>query len=157
MINEIKEDDLKHYVKNGYLTKGKLKEWLLKNDDIPDESPILIQRVEDRYYEGVDISGMMGFRDENGELKPYPEGSKSTGWGAYLKKGEHYHQVLWFNEEMRKEIERRKNNEESQYPKIENPNDHIFELEPEYYTQYHPAWCCVRYNDDNKVFIDLHY
>jgi len=23
--------------------------------------------------------------------------------------------------------------------------------------QYHPAWCCVKYNDDENLYIDLHY
>lgn len=23
--------------------------------------------------------------------------------------------------------------------------------------QYHPAWCCVKYNNDNNLYIDLHY
>lgn len=61
-IKEITKEELK----NGYehfMTVGDLKRFL-EETNIPDESKILIQRVEDRYYE-------------------------SGGWGVYLKEGEH--------------------------------------------------------------------
>ena len=46
-----------------YLTVGELKEFLYKNN-IPNDSKVLIQRVEDIYYE-------------------------KHGWGTYFKEGEH--------------------------------------------------------------------
>ena len=49
-------------------------------------------------------------------------------WGVYLKEGEHT---------------------------FKDDNGNIVKSSME---QYHPAWCCVKYNDeDNVLFIDLHY
>jgi len=49
-------------------------------------------------------------------------------WGVYLKEGEHT---------------------------FKDDNGNIVKSSME---QYHPAWCCVKYNDeDNMLFIDLHY
>lgn len=60
------------------LTVGELLKFI-KEYDIPDSAPVLVQRVEDRYYEGVDVSGMRG---PNGILPP---GSKANGWKVYRK------------------------------------------------------------------------
>jgi hypothetical protein len=106
----ISQETLESCRKNGFMTIGDLKKWLNENSDLPDDSLVMIQRVEDKYYEGVDISGLTSYE---GIL---PEGSKSEGWGVYYKE-------TLFGEE-----------------------------------QYHPAWCCVRYQDEkNLMFIDLHY
>ncbi len=59
-----------------HLTVGRLKEELEK---YPDDALVVSQRVEDKYYEGCDISGMMG---PNGILPP---GSKSNGWETIKK------------------------------------------------------------------------
>lgn len=106
----IGKDRLESFRKNGYLTIGGLKKWLEKNSDLPDDSLVMVQRVEDKYYDGIDISGMRG---AEGILPP---GSKSNGWDVYYKESD-------LGEE-----------------------------------QYHPAWCCVRYSDEERLmFIDLHY
>lgn len=60
------------------LTVGELLKFI-KEHDIPDNAPVLVQRVEDMYYEGVDISGMRG---SEGIL---PLGTKSAGWRVYPK------------------------------------------------------------------------
>jgi len=107
----LKKEDLENFKKCGSLTIGDLRKWLDNNNDLPEDSLIMIQRVEDKYYEGLDVSGL---RSSNGIL---PEGSKSEGWGQYQK--------------------------EQSYSGI---------------TNYHPAWCCLRYKDEkNLMFIDLHY
>lgn len=60
------------------LTVGEIKRFLAKYD-MPDDAPVLIQRVEDKYYEGVDISGMSSV---SGML---PKDSRSDRWKVYPK------------------------------------------------------------------------
>jgi hypothetical protein len=64
-----------------YLRVGDLKKELEK---YPDDALVVSQRVEDRYYEGVDISGMTGTL-EDGTTGILPSGSKSTGWDTIKK------------------------------------------------------------------------
>lgn len=129
----ITDEDIPRYKSHFFLTKGKLKEWLNEHDDIPDDALVMIQRIEDHYYE-------------------------NNHWGVYLKKGESYNNILDFSDEMRKEIERRNKGLEPEYPGIEDPNKYINTPTEKDMDQYHPAWCCVRYKDDNNaMFIDLHY
>ena len=116
-----------------HLTIGDLKKWLDKNSDLPDDSKVLIQRVDDRYF-------------------------KNNQWGVYLKDGETVYNQLNFNNDMREEIERRENGEESEYPAIEYPSNLITEITDDLREQYFPAWCCVRYSDEEKImFIDAFY
>jgi len=79
-MNELTKKDLERF--RDSLTVGRIKEFIKKHD-IPDDALILIQRVEDEYFDGYDISGMRGADTKTGI---YPEGSKSEGWGVYLKK-----------------------------------------------------------------------
>ena len=63
-----------------FLTVAELKS---KLNQYPDDAKILVHRVEDCYYEGMDISGMRGtYTNENGEQVSgiLPSGSKSTPW-----------------------------------------------------------------------------
>ena len=106
----ITKDRLESFRNNGHLTIGGLKRWLLNNSDLPDDSLVMIQRIPDMYYEGMDISGMGGAEEI------LPPGSKSEGWDVYYK-----------DSDMGEE-------------------------------QYSPAWCCVRFNDEDRLmFMDLHY
>jgi len=117
-----------------YLTVGQLKKDI-ERYGIPDEANVMVQRVEDVYY-------------------------NTHGWGVLLKKGEHYHNMLSMNENMREEIARRERGEEPEYPRIEDPNKYICEDEKflsEMSEQYHPAWCVVGYKDKDFLFLDLHY
>jgi hypothetical protein len=85
-----------------YLTVGKLKDFLSRHD-FPDDAKVLVQRVEDIYYE-------------------------NHGWGVYLK--------------------------ESEFPLY----DEFGKPDPKSMNQYHPAWACVKYSEeDNDLFIDMHY
>jgi len=100
-LQEITKEDIKTGYKD-YLTVGDLKAFLSKYD-LPDNAKIMIQRVEDVYYE-------------------------KHNWAVYLKEGEHTF-------------------------KGNDGNNFKDSME-----QYHPAWSCVRYKDDNDLlFIDLHY
>jgi hypothetical protein len=64
-----------------YLTVGELKGYLA---GYPDDALVVAQRVEDRYYEGVDISGMTGTLPD-GTSGTLPSGSKATGWETLKK------------------------------------------------------------------------
>ena len=100
-MNEITKEQLNERYTH-YLTVGKLKEFLNKHN-LPDNAKILVQRVEDTYYE-------------------------NNGWGVYYKQSH-----LSFK-------------------------DHTGNLVKESLEQYHPAWSCVKYKDENDIlFIDLHY
>ena len=114
-----------------YLTVGKLRKFLEQNPELPNDSLVLIQRVEDMYYE-------------------------KGGWGVVLKEGHYYNMVKTNNVRMQEEIQRRKNGEHPKY-EMEDPSKYITELTDEWKEQYHPAWTCLRYRDDNNLYIDLHY
>jgi len=66
------------------LTVGQLKDFIEKFH-VPDTALVMIERVEDIYFEGVDISGMRGCDVTEDGI--FPPGSKSNGWGVYLKEG----------------------------------------------------------------------
>ena len=133
------------------LTMGDLAEFVYKNPQIPRDAKVLVERIEDVYFEGVDISGM---RSSKGIL---PKGSKAEGWKVLPVKGENYYNTKNFNEVMIQEVEDRKNGKESQYPKIDNPNDYIIELSDDCKEQFFPAWCISKENDNSIVYIFNHY
>ena len=126
----------------------------IEERNIPLTAKIMIQRVEDKYFEGVDISGM-----QTPEGGTYPPGSKAEGWGVYPKKGYAYYEAEELNIRMKEEIERRKNGEESEFPGIEDPEKYMQDLkDSKLLEQYHPAWSPVFYEDEQDLlFIDLHY
>ena len=100
-IKEITKEELKNRYQH-FMTVGDLKEFLNKHN-LPDDAKVVVQRVEDVYYE-------------------------KHNWGVYLKEGEHT-----FKDEQGKIVK-------------------------ESLEQYHPAWCCVKYRDEDDVlFINLHY
>lgn len=125
---ELSKEDvtkLKHH-----LTVGDLKKFLSKNN-LPDDAKVLIERVEDVYY------------DEH-------------HWGVYLKDGEHYHNALQYNAD----VDSGKYLDKEEYPNIteENLVKYTEEDLHKMKVQYHPAWACVGYSDDKDIlFIDLHY
>jgi hypothetical protein len=114
-----------------HLTVGDLKEFLEKNN-LPDDAKVMIQRVEDVYFE-------------------------KNNWGVYLKEGYWYHSIKEMNENMLAEAKRIEEGLEPEYD-MEDPLSKVIDLDDELKDQYHPAWSCVRYNDDQDLlFIDLHY
>jgi hypothetical protein len=125
----------------------------IKERNVPLDAKIMIQRVVDKYYEGFDISGLMG---PDGVL---PEGSMSEPWGIYLKKGYAYYEAMEMNELMEAEIKKRKEGLETEYPGIENPAEYIQDLnDTSLQEQYHPAWSPVFYDDETDLlFLDLHF
>ena len=125
----IEIEDLSRY--KDYLTVGRLKKFLEQHPELPDDALVLTQRVEDRYYE-------------------------KNGWGVVLKEGYHYHMSKENNIRMEEEIHRRKNGEHPKYD-MEDPSKFIEELTDDLKEQYHPAWSCLKYKDDDNLYLDLHY
>jgi hypothetical protein len=153
-MNELKLEDLAKW--DHHLSIKRLRKII---EDLPDDGKVLVQRVEDRYYEGNDISGMTGTLPD-GSIGTLPEGSKANGWPVVLKEGEAYYNAKRLNENMQEEIYRRADGYPPEYPGIENPEDYIYTDEQleKLKDQYTPAWCYVRYSDDDKnLYIDLHY
>jgi hypothetical protein len=116
---------------NHYCTVGDLRKFL-NEIQLPDEGKVLVQRIEDSYY-------------------------NTGGWGVVLKKGEFYHHA----KETNRKIESGEFYNKKEYPKLtdekiksmfSSDEDLKFLME-----QYHPAWCPVKYKDDNNLYLDLHY
>lgn len=127
-MKELTREEIDKYT--DFLTVGDLKEFLYKHN-LPNNAKVLIQRVEDIYYE-------------------------KHNWGSYLKEGEHSYYARKHNED----IESGKYLDKEEYPNIkpENLIPYTEEEIKKSMEQYHPAWCCVRYKDDQDLlFIDLHY
>ncbi len=136
ILNEMQEkknlniiEDVSKY--RDFMSVGDLRKFLAEHSELPDDAKVLVQRIEDVYYE-------------------------KHGWGVVLKEGEHYHSAKELNIRMEEEIKRRKNGEHPKYG-MEDPAKYIHELDIDLMEQYHPAWCCVKYKDDNNLYIDLHY
>ena len=153
----ISKEELKEKYEHG-LTVGGLKK-ALEKCNLPDDGKVMIQRIEDRYYNGNDISGFRGCDDTEDGI--YPPGSRTSGWGVYLKEGESYHSSISFNKKMREEVARRERGEEPEYDKMEDPLKFMCPEDEktlnELKEQYTPAWCVVGYKDEEHLFIDLHY
>ena len=121
-----KEDVLKY---NHFLTVGELKKFLNEHD-LPDKSPVMIQRIEDVYYE-------------------------NHNWGVFLKMGESANREIQWNND----IKSGKYLDKDEYPKMKKENLILSSEETikNMMEQYTPAWSCVRYEDDkDMLFIDLH-
>ena len=129
-MKEITKEELKKYSNGHCLTVGRLKEFLNKYD-FPDDAPVVIERVQDVYYE-------------------------KNGWDVYLKPNEHTE----YAEQWNRDIESGKYLDKSQYPLMEEEMliPYTEEEIKNSMSQYHPAWSCVHYEDDKDIlFIDLHY
>lgn len=117
MVREITKEELKKEYKS-FMTVGELKEFISERN-INDDAKILVQRVEDIYYE-------------------------KHNWAVYKKGGDVYQRALLFN----KDIEKNK------FSSLKKVSEEELESLKDEYT---PAWCCVYYNDEDNLFIDLHY
>lgn len=128
MPKELTKEDLQKF--NHTLTVGKLKKFL-EEHNLPDDAIVVTQRVEDFYFE-------------------------KGNWGVYKKEGHHSFQARKYN----KKIDSGEFLNKEDYPNInpENLKKYTEEEIDSMKEQYHPAWCCVRYEDDKDIlFIDLHY
>lgn len=160
-MRELTKEELLKYRDGGFLTVGRLKE-ILEKHDYPDDAIVVVERVEDHYYEGgVDISGCGGCLDSPDGI--YPPGSRSGEWGVYLKGGDSYYYFKKHNED----IDTGKYLNKEKFPKIteeylaKNPNFLKKTTEEELHlmqTQYHPVWSPSIHKDEKDIlFLNLHY
>ena len=113
------------------MTVGALKKFIEKHE-VPDDALVVVQRVEDFYYE-------------------------DHGWKVYLKEAEHSNWMKSYNDA----LDRGEFDDKEKYPDFKDEMRNKFTEEQiiEASSQYHPAWCPVLYEDDGKeiLFLDLHY
>ena len=91
-----------------HFTMESLRRFVKENEDLGDDTPILIERVTDNYFQKRDFNG-----------------NEIGGWDVLKVEGYHYHSSLEWNNRMQKEIERREKGEEPEYG-MENPSEFIF-------------------------------
>lgn len=138
MVNKIREielEELKVYTHNGYNTVGQLLEFIqnkLESGEITLESAVLAQRIEDFYFQ-------------------------NNGWGVVKKEGEHFHYCIQHNKKIEDGFYLDKDN----FPEIKGDEPFLSKISEEEIEsskeQYHPIWCPVVYEDDNNLYLDLHY
>lgn len=134
--HEINSEELKKFSDYGYLTVGKLLNFLndkIKSGELTEDSLVLSQRVEDIYFE-------------------------ENEWGVVKKKGEHYE---WF-EQHNKKIDDGFFNDKNKFPLEINKNEEFLnkisdEQLEESIDQYHPVWCPLNYENDTNLYLNLHY
>lgn len=110
-----------------------LRVFVNKNTDIKDDAPVLIERVEDAYFEGD------GFK-----------------WDVLKVEGFQYHSQLYLNKDMQDEINRRERGEEPEYTMEDTsvyilPENELGELLEEFYIPH-----CIT-TDKEIVYIYSHY
>ena len=94
--------------KKVHFTMKSLRRFVKENENLSDDSPILIERVTNNYFEGRELNG-----------------SIIGGWDVLKVEGYHYHSSLAWNRKIQEEIERRERGEEPEY-EMENPSEFIF-------------------------------
>lgn len=134
----------------GTYTVGKLLDYIEKHK-IPRDGLVLIQRIEDQYFEGIDISGMIGDLGD-GKYGPLPEGSRATGWGVVKRPDNFYY---WKKES----IKNMRNNPDDYDFDVE---EHIVTIEKEleegkYMNEYHPIHSPVGYDEYKHLYLNAHY
>lgn len=127
--SQIDKKDIKKY--SHHLTVGQLKEFLDEHN-LPDDAIVMVQRIEDRYFE-------------------------NNNWSVYLKEGEEFYYAIKWN----KDIDSEKYHNKKDYPNMKHPEKlkkfSKKELE-EMKDQYFPLFCPVYYKDDNDIlFLNAHY
>ena len=51
--SDLNKEKLDKFVRGGHLSMGILRKFLRGNEHLPDEVPILIERIEDKYFAGI--------------------------------------------------------------------------------------------------------
>ena len=91
-----------------HFTMESLRRFVKENEDLGDDTPILIERVTNNYFQKRDFNG-----------------NEISGWDVLKVEGYHYHSSLAWNEKIQAEIQRRERGEEPEYG-MENPSEFIF-------------------------------
>ena len=141
-MKELTKEDLISFRDHNHLTVGDLK-CMIEKYNLPDDAIVLVERVEDKYFEGgCDISGMSS---ANGIL---PEGSRSSEWGVYLVDGENFYIAKKYNQDVKN-------------GKWDDDPPHPIYTEEElksFKDEFAPAWCCGPYGKEKDIFlIHMHY
>lgn len=129
-MNKITKQELLNS-KSDKLTMKDLRKFVENNTDIIDSTPILIERIEDKYFE-------------------------DKGWKVLLVEGWNYSMIKEFNEKMKLDIELRKLGR-GEYDEKLNPEECISELTDDLKEQFFPAWCISKDNDNSVVYIFNQY
>lgn len=112
-----------------YYTVGDLLNFI-RDNNIPMNAKILLQRVEDVYFE-------------------------KNGWKTINKEGFWFNSSKSFNER----IDSKEFNDKEEYPDLKEENLVRFseeELENSK-DKYYPCWSPVKYGDDDNLYLDAHY
>ncbi len=122
-----KLEDYQHFCTVGDLLK------FIEKNNVPMDAKILMQRVEDSYF--------------NKEC--------SNGWQLFRKHGYFSYQMMKTNQMIDDGIY----NDKDHYPDIEDPerfrnSQEAIEAAME---EYYPCWCPVQYADDKHLYLDAHY
>jgi hypothetical protein len=124
-LEELKNDYVIYY------TVGDLLDFIKKHK-LSRNSKILVERVEDVYY-------------------------NKYGWKTVKKEGNAY----WDRKSLINKAKSGVFNDKSTYPNMteEHINNIIKseEILDETKNEYHPVWCPVKYKDDDNLYLDLHY
>jgi hypothetical protein len=109
------------------LNVGQLKEFLIKNN-VPDSAKVLSQRIEDTYYD-------------------------NNSWSTVKKKGERWHYFNDLNKKCEGEFL-----DKEQYPLIDDVNKYKTDEKTlnEAKEEFSPVWCCVKYENDDNLYLHLH-
>lgn len=134
--HEIDSEELKKFSELGYLTVGKLLDFLselIDSGQITRDSLVLSQRIEDFYFE-------------------------ENQWGVVKKQGEHYN---WFIEH-NKRIDSGFYLDKEKFPLEVNSEERFLqkisdEQIEESLDQYHPIYSILKFNDDKNIYLNLHY
>jgi len=110
------------------LTVGQLLDFI-KKYNIPRDSKVLYQRIEDVYFE-------------------------KHNWDTIDRKGEHYHDILRNQEKAKGEWL-----DKEEYPSMTQDIINLtLDLNPdEFKDEYIIAWSPVKYEEDNHLYITAHY
>jgi hypothetical protein len=105
------------------------------------DADVYVQRVEDAYFEGQDISGMRGMLPD-GTSGVLPPGSKTPGWPTVRLPGYSYYNAVQFNKQQEGRPNVRPYSEE--------------ELE-QFYDEYVRLESPVDYKDPGRLYLTPHY
>lgn len=125
----------------------------VRDNNVPMDAELFYERVEDRYFNGVDTSGMSG-RLPDGSLGILPEGSKSNGWSVVRKKGYRHYCALQWNLNLQGKFTDRKN-----FPDfdLDNARPHTAEELEEAMEQYITVESACTYQGSRRLYLTAHY
>jgi len=129
-VKTLTKEELLRSRTGGGLTVGDLRNFLEKNRGMSNDAPVVVERVEDHYYE-------------------------NNGWSVYKKGGDLYYNALRWN----KDIDSGKYLDKDNYPnmKEENLKKYTEEDLDDLKSQYTMPFCCFSDEEGDILFINLHY